>query len=109
MILAKGKVQFGYDLVHAKTEVDPVAKKIIVSNAKVVINSTDFNYEYLFEKDTFLNPITPNDRNHMLDQIKSKAIAQLKPVQFEKRVKEKTDELLAQLKGFTSWTIEVRS
>ncbi|MCB0327685.1 MAG: DUF4230 domain-containing protein [Bdellovibrionales bacterium] len=109
MILVKGNLQFGYDLHRLQIEIDPIRKRIEIRNAKVVITSSDFEFEYLFEEDSIFRPITPQDRNQMLAEIRPEMLKGLPSKSYEDRVAQKTRELLTKLQVFTPWTIEIIS
>ncbi|MCB0308599.1 MAG: DUF4230 domain-containing protein [Bdellovibrionales bacterium] len=99
LIMTEGHALIGYDLKKANIQIYS-KNNIALTLPEPEILSLDLNHRFLFENDTFLNRITPEDRNQMLTMIRNEVegalISETRKLDLAERVKKMLDLLVDQ-------------
>ena len=81
-------------MTDARTSVLFNETQIIVDLPRADLLSMDLDYRFLAEETTFLNRLTPEDRNEILASIKKEVTKSLKASRFQRQAQERIRSIL---------------
>lgn len=93
LIVAEGKATLGYDFTLDNFDMDWKNKRLSVKLPEPGVLALDLNYRFVFENDTFLNRITPEDRNDHLETIKRSVRSTILNQNYKDALRKRVEEL----------------
>jgi hypothetical protein len=105
VVAVKGTGLAGYNLDQVKITIPPETKEVIVELPPPMILSVDLDFDVIHEADTFLNRLTPEDRNKIQKQLKEEAAKSFLTENLHARVERRTEDLLRNLSAFLGYPV----
>lgn len=107
IVAVRGSGQVGYNLKGAEIISDVTARILELRLPKPTILSVDLGFRFLHEKDTFLNRLTPDDRNQILDRLKNEVRKDLLTKELAAQIQKRTAQLATDFANVYGLTIRI--
>ena len=107
LIGVDGTAMFGFNVEQATANIFKEQKSIAIALPAPTLLSLDLDYKFLSEESTFLNRLTPEDRNEILETIRRRVIKELQGSDLPQRVETRMRALLNELGSVTNMAVEV--
>ena len=106
MVLVTGNALLGYDLDKISVTVEGTSKTMNVTLPAASLLSIDTDFQFIGDHDTFLNRISRDDRNKMMQDLKMFVRKDLLSHPYQKQLEKRTKTIIDDFSAWSGYTIQ---